>query len=83
VVKTVTVMGNVFDRLQVHYGHACQWTKGSPANHRMRLAKWDGIDRTVIIAIPTESELNIIPQAPIQDPSLGSIIPHPYFKRAM
>jgi len=50
---------------------------------RATFPQWDGIDRTVIIASATESELNLVVQVPIQDPSLGPYIPHLNFKRAM
>jgi len=49
---------------------------------RATFPQWDGINRTANIAIATENELNQI-SAPVQDPSLGTVIPHLNFKRAM
>ena len=48
---------------------------------RATFPPWDGIDRTAHIAIDTDNELNQT-SAPIQDPSLGTMIPHLNLKRA-
>ena len=37
-VKTVTVMNDVFDCVQIHYGMSADPDKGSPPSHRMRSA---------------------------------------------
>jgi hypothetical protein len=49
---------------------------------RATFPQWDGIDRTANIAIATENEFDQT-SAPVQDPSLGTVIPHLKFKRAM
>jgi hypothetical protein len=49
---------------------------------RATFPQWDGINRTANIAIATENEFDQI-SAPVQDPSLGTVIPHLNFKRAM
>jgi hypothetical protein len=46
---------------------------------RATFPQWDGINRTANIAIATENEFNQI-SAPVQDPSLGTVIPHLNFQ---
>ncbi|MGA8481705.1 MAG: lipocalin-like domain-containing protein [Chthoniobacterales bacterium] len=48
---------------------------------RATFPQWDGIDRTANIASATENEFSQM-SAPVQDPSLGTYIPHLNFKRA-
>jgi hypothetical protein len=49
---------------------------------RATFPQWDGLDRTATIETITGSELNLL-QAAVQDPTLGTIIPHLNFKRVM
>jgi hypothetical protein len=49
---------------------------------RCTFPQWDGADRTLNVAFPTENDLNVTPTKPIQDPSFGPF-PHLSFKRAM
>lgn len=46
---------------------------------RATFPQWDGIDRTANITIDTENEFNQI-SAPVQDPSLGTIILYPSYQ---
>ena len=49
---------------------------------RCTFPQWDGADRTLNVAFPTENDLNVTPTKPIQDPSFGPF-PRLSFKRAM
>jgi|SRR5271157_3239849 len=49
---------------------------------RCTFPQWDGGGGTVNIAFPAEDELSITVLHPIQDPTIGPMMPHLFFKRA-
>jgi Lipocalin-like domain len=49
---------------------------------RCAFPQWDGGGGTLAIAFPTEDELSIPVVHPIQDPTIGPMMPHLFFKRA-
>lgn len=49
---------------------------------RCTFPQWDGGERSLNLAFPTENELNITPTKPIQDPKMGPFVPHVNWQRA-